>query len=95
MRGSREISLVPSLHRASTDALINKPIQNDCGMCMALTLDNNFYRAAHRFSRIIILKSFTCIVPCKASVYITDLKDWTVTQDLSIRREPTSKSCWS
>ena len=23
MRGSREISLVPSLHRASTDALIN------------------------------------------------------------------------
>ena len=25
MRGSREISLVPSLHRASTDALITQP----------------------------------------------------------------------
>ena len=25
MRGSREISLVPSLHRASTDALIRVP----------------------------------------------------------------------
>ena len=27
MRGSREISLVPSLHRASTDALIDARIQ--------------------------------------------------------------------
>ena len=28
MRGSREISLVPSLHRASTDALMNKETQD-------------------------------------------------------------------
>ena len=29
MRGSREISLVPSLHRASTDALIHMYSNND------------------------------------------------------------------
>ena len=28
MRGSREISLVPSLHRASTDALIKRVVLN-------------------------------------------------------------------
>ena len=31
MRGSREISLVPSLHRASTDALIKIVSMNDGG----------------------------------------------------------------
>ena len=37
MRGSREISLVPSLHRASTDALINKwknLFKEDVGMSL-------------------------------------------------------------
>ena len=40
MRGSREISLVPSLHRASTDALITRQ-RNDFRF-MATIIDKSF-----------------------------------------------------
>ena len=37
MRGSREISLVPSLHRASTDALIATMSSKSHNVCFFLT----------------------------------------------------------
>ena len=41
MRGSREISLVPSLHRASTDALINREINSPSVVSFSKAMDSS------------------------------------------------------